>query len=585
MSGSRTLNGHSTAPARAAAGAGDAPLRTDGPDVIAATTSLPRFATFLQLSASLLWIPQAAAIAFAIGNVANAASARAAILPALCVLVLGVVRAALERAGAILAYDAARAGLSALRGRAAAAIATRSPLDASRPSSGLVASTLTEQADAIVPYLARFQPLRIRAAVVPLIIFGFVFAFSWVAALVLLMAAPVIPIFMALIGWQAKAVSERQLARMGDMNAFLLDRLRGLATIRAFEAVDATALQLRANAEDLRTSTMAVLRVAFLSSAVLELFAALGVALVAVYIGFHFLGELNFGAWGEKLTLAQGLFILLLAPAFFEPLRDLSAAWHDRAAGQAGLEALERNTRGGTQIVGNVESTADGSSGPLSVQVDGLAFRHAGSAVDTFADFDLSIRPGEHVAVMAPSGGGKSTLLALVAGLASPDAGTIRLGSKPLNHANAARLRTRIAWLGQPPHIFSGTLASNIALGRPHLRKPEIARALEVARLGDVAARRGSAPIGENGDGLSGGEALRLALARAAAGPRPGLILVDEPTAHLDRETADELTERLIAVAQGATLVVATHDPALAVRMDRVVRLPAIDAPTQQVPA
>lgn len=585
MSGSQPLNGHSMATARAAAGAGDAPLRTDGPDAIAATISLPRFSTILQLSASLLWIPQAAAIAFAIGNVANAASARAAILPALGVLVLGVLRSALERAGATRAYDAARAHLSTLRARAAAAVAIRSPLDSSRPSSGLVASTLTEQADAIVPYLARFQPLRIRAAVVPLVIFGFVFAFSWVAALVLLMAAPVIPIFMALIGWQAKAVSERQLARIGDMNAFLLDRLRGLATIRAFEAVDATALQLRANAEDLRTSTMAVLRIAFLSSAVLELFAALGVALVAVYIGFHFLGELNFGAWGEKLTLAQGLFILLLAPAFFEPLRDLSAAWHDRAAGQAGLEALERNTRGGMQIVGNVESAADGSSGPLSVEIDGLAFRHAGTALDIFADFALSIRPGEHVAVMAPSGGGKSTLLALVAGLASPDAGTIRIGGEPLYHENAARLRTRIAWLGQPPHIFSGTLAGNIALGRPQLGKVEIDRALKVARLGEVAARRGAATIGENGDGLSGGEALRLALARAAAGPRPGLILVDEPTAHLDRETADELTERLIAVAQGATLVVATHDPALAARMDRVVGLPAIAAPIQQVPA
>ncbi|WP_082675858.1 thiol reductant ABC exporter subunit CydD [Pannonibacter phragmitetus] len=576
MSVSGNTSAQATITACAASDAGDDPsVRAASPPASTTRPDLPRFAAALQISASLLWIPQAAAIAFAIGNIADGAPAQAAILPALCVFVIGILRAALERAGATRAYDAARAHLSTMRARAAAAVATRSPLDALRPSSGLVASTLTEQADAIVPYLARFQPLRISAAVVPPIILGFVFVFSWVAALALLMAAPVIPIFMALIGWQAKAASERQLTRMGNMNAFLLDRLRGLATIRAFDAVDSTALRLRANAEELRTSTMAVLRVAFLSSAVLELFAALGVALVAVYVGFHFLGELNFGAWGGKLTLAQGLFVLLLAPAFFEPLRDLSSVWHDRAAGQAGLEALDRITRGGTKIVGGPESTAVEVSGALSVWIDGLTFRHAESANATLSDFALSIDPGEHVAVMAPSGGGKSTLLALVAGLSSPDNGIVRLGGEPMNHASAAHLRACIAWLGQPPHIFSGTLRSNITLGRPGIGRRDVAHATEAAHIAHLAAQRGHAMIGENGAGLSGGETLRLALARAAVGIRPGLILVDEPTAHLDSVTATEITDRLLAIAEGTTLVVATHDPALAARMDRVVMLPA----------
>lgn len=535
----------------------------------------PRTAVALQSVASLLWLPQAALIAYAIGSISDSAPAQLAILPALGIFLLGVLRAALDRAGIAGAYDAARVHLSMLRSQAAASVATRSPLDAARPSSGLVASTLTEQADAIVPYLARFQPLRMRAAIVPLVIFGVVFAFSWVAALVLLIATPVIPLFMALIGWQAKAASEKQLVRMGDMNAFLLDRLRGLSTIRAYGAVDRTASQLRADAENLRNSTMAVLRIAFLSSAVLELFAALGVALVAVYIGFHFLGELNFGAWGGKLTLAQGLFILLLAPAFFEPLRDLSSVWHDRAAGQAGLEALEGIVASGSEIVGHVEhETGEPLVGPLSVEVECLSFHHADSSSRVFEELTFSIRPGEQVAIMAPSGGGKSTLLALLAGLAVPESGIIRLGGEPLNDANAARLRAGMAWLGQPPHIFSGTLAGNVTLGRDNIGKEAIAQAMDIARIAPLAAQRGPSPIGESGVGLSGGEALRLALARAACGSRPALILVDEPTAHLDSTTAAEITERLLAIADGATLVVATHDPALAARMERIVTLP-----------
>ncbi|RIV85481.1 thiol reductant ABC exporter subunit CydD [Aurantiacibacter xanthus] len=544
---------------------------------------IPRLAIALQTAASLLWIAQAALIAIAIGTIADDAGAQAAAWPAAGVFALGLVRAALERAGTTRAYDVARSYLSALRARAAVAVAGRSPLDITRPSSGLVASVLTEQASAIVPYLARFGPLRFRATVVPVAILAIVFVFSWVAALVLLVAAPVIPIFMALIGWRAKAASETQLERVGDMNAFLLDRLRGLATIRAFGAVNRTADSVRANAEDLRISTMAVLRIAFLSSAVLELFASLGVALVAVYVGFHYLGELNFGAWGEKLTLAQGLFILLLAPAFFEPLRDLSSVWHDRAAGEASLEALERLAVPGPAIVGALESVAASEEGPLSVEVVDLAFRHAGTRHPVLDGLNLSIRAGEHVAFMAPSGSGKSTFLALLAGLAEPHAGAILLGGEPMDEANAARLRARIGWLGQPPHIFSGTLASNIALGRPALGRKEIDHAAMLAQIGPLAARRGGAPIGEGGAGLSGGEALRLALARAAAGSRPGLILVDEPTAHLDRATAHEITERLLALAQESTLIVATHDPTLAARVDRIIACPT--GALAQVPA
>ena len=533
-------------------------------------------AAVLQTAASLLWIPQAALLSMAVGNMAAGADAGAAVLPAAGIALIGVMRALLERSGARLAFDAARRHLATLRETAIDAVASRSPLDATRPSSGLVASTVAEQAEAVVPYLARFQPLRFKALAVPLVILAFILPISWTAALVLLVAAPLIPVFMALIGWQAREASERQLAETGSMNAFLLDRLRGLATIRTLGAVDRTALRLRAEAESLRGRTMAVLRIAFLSSAVLELFAALGVALVAVYVGFHLLEQLPFGAWGTKLSLAEGLFILLLAPAFFEPLRDLSSAWHDRAAGEAALGALAAASAPGPAMPGRSgETPREIAMGPVGVRIEDLRFRHAGQTGLVFDGFNLDIGPGEKVAIMAPSGGGKSSLLALVAGLATAEAGSIRIGGQPLHEGSAARLRAGMGWIGQTPHIFAGTLATNVSLARPGIGAAQIARAFVVARLDALALRRGAALIGEDGAGLSGGEALRLAIARAAATQGAGLILADEPTAHLDGETADAVTRSLLALSEGRTLIVTTHDPVLAGRMDRIIDLEA----------
>lgn len=531
-------------------------------------------ALVLQASASLLWIPQAGLLSLSVGAIAAGAGFHAALWPALGIFLLGAARAIADGAGARLAFHDARLRLSALREKAIETVASASPLDTRRAASGLVASTLAEQAEAVVPYVAKFRPARVKAMIVPLVILACVFALSWTAALILLMAAPLIPIFMALVGWRAKEASERQLAEMGDMNAFLLDRLRGLATIRSFDAVDSTAARLRHNAEDLRHRTMAVLRIAFLSSAVLELFSALGVAMVAVYVGFHLLGELNFGAWGGKLSLAQGLFILLLSPAFFEPLRELSAVWHDRASGKAALEALQKLAAPGRPLPDalGVVPVAETETPPLSVTVEDLRFRFNADAPLVFDAFSLDVKPGERVALLAPSGGGKSTLLALLAGLAKADAGTIRIGGEPMQERTAAKLRSQMAWVSQEPHLFAGTLRSNITLGR-HLDTTTAEKALAAAHLAPLEAARGNIPIGENGLGLSGGEALRLALARAAAAPGAGLILADEPTAHLDRRTACGITQTLLDISNGRTLIVATHDPELASRMDRVIAL------------
>ncbi len=559
------------------------PARTivGGPDTAIPSQRVPqlRNGAILQVIASLIWIPQAALLSMTVGRMATGDAVETAYSYAALILALGIAKSGLDAIGARMSFRQARAFLSDQRWHAVAVIASRSPLDIERPASGFAASVLAEQTEAIVPYLSRFQPARLRATLVPIAILLCVFVYSWAAAFVLLLAAPLIPIFMALIGWRAKAASEAQLVELGSMNAFLLDRLRGLATIRSLRAVDITARRLRADAENLRQRTMAVLKIAFLSSAVLELFAALGVAMVAVYVGFHLLGQLPFGAWGNTLSLGEGLFVLLLAPAFFEPLRDLSAVWHDRAAGEASLEALRGLSNNGAEFLGSKEPSLtfpSRSADPVSIRVEHLSFRYAAGHARVLDDFSLDVKPGEHIALIAPSGQGKSTLLALLAGLAVAESGRIVLGEHLLSEDTAAGMRGRIAWIGQHPHVFAGTLSQNITLGREGVSAEMIRGALARVGLENVARRRGAVSVGESGGGLSGGEASRLALARVAAMPGVGLILADEPTAHLDSETARSITDALCTLARGRTLIVATHDPVLATRMDRIVRLGAI---------
>ncbi|WP_047462110.1 thiol reductant ABC exporter subunit CydD [Rhizobium rhizogenes] len=535
-------------------------------------------AALVQTLASLLWIPQAALLASGIGVIADGHSITATAIPALLVFVLGALRAGLDALGGRLAFRAARAELSRRREIAVTALSARSPMDSNRPASGFAASLIAEQAETIVPYLARFRPAQLKASAVPLAIFICVTPVSWVAALILLFTAPLIPVFMALIGWRAKAASEKQLAETGGLNAFLLDRLRGLATIRALGAVDRTALRLRSDAELLKIRTMAVLKIAFLSSAVLELFAALGVAAMAVYVGFNLLGAIDVGTWSGRLSLTHGLFILLLAPSFFEPLRELSAVWHDRAAGEAALDALDALFGTGMMLPGwRDENTAETSRDHTlpSINISRLRFRHQPERMPVFDDFSLAIAAGEHVALLGESGVGKTTMLSLIAGLVPPESGMIHVGGQRLDDISASALRRRMAWIGQRPHIFAGTMNSNITLGRPEVSPHAVQQAIDLARLRRVATQRGTASIGEGGSGLSGGEALRLAIARAAATPHIDIILADEPTAHLDTETARDITDALLAVARGRTLVVATHDPVLAARMGRVIHIDA----------
>ncbi|MGG6895578.1 thiol reductant ABC exporter subunit CydD [Rhizobium sp. BR 315] len=522
---------------------------------------------------SLMWIGQAAMLAIGVGAISKGGGVADIAVAAAVVAGLGILRAALDAVGGRLAFRAARRELSMHRSAATAALAQRSPLDSGRPASGLAASVLGEQAEAVVPYLTRFRPARMKASVVPLAVLLCILPISWVAALVLAFCAPLIPIFMALIGWRAKAASEQQLAETGGINAFLLDRLRGLATIRALDAVDTTALRLRADAESLRVRTMAVLRIAFLSSAVLEFFAALSVAATAVYVGFSLLGSIDIGTWEGRLTLTQGLFILLLAPAFFEPLRELSAVWHDRAAGEAALAALKELETSQQTILGGSDAKPRPFVGPALIEIEGLVFRHGPERKPVIDHFDLSVAPGEHVALWGASGSGKTTILSLIAGLARHEAGVVRIGGMPLRDDTVDSLRRRMAWIGQSPHVFAGSVMRNVALGRSGIDSDAVAGALGSVGLDRVFTPERVAAIGEGGLGLSGGEAARLALARMMVDEQADIILADEPTAHLDAQTASAITDALLALAKGRILIVATHDPVLAGRLDRIVRL------------
>ncbi len=506
-----------------------------------------RLAALVQALAALIWVPQAWLLAGAVFCLAGSDPQPAQAMQLAMVFAgLGLLRSALDAGGGRLAFRAARGELSRLRAEAVAALGARSPLDPTLPPSGEVAALLAEQAEAVVPYLQRYVPVRWRLMLVPAVILPVVAWHSWVAALILMVAAPLIPLFMALIGIRAKKASEDQLAAVGSMNGLLMDRLRGLSTIRALKAEERVADRIGTLAADVKRRTMAVLRIAFLSSAVLELFSALGVALVAIYVGFTLLGQIDFGTWGQQLGLADGLFILLLAPAFFEPLRELSAVWHDRATGEAALRALSGLSGGAVAAQRTLDPPADGSV----LRLDGVGFAYPGAA-PVVTGIDLVLKQGEKVALFGPSGGGKSTLLALAAGLLHPDRGTV------------ARAGT-VGWIGHLPFMMNASLSANVTLGRPGLAAAPL---LERLLPGHDPARR----VGEGGVGLSGGETLRLALARAIADPGATLILADEPTAHLDAGTAADVIEALLDAAQGRALLVATHDPRLAARMDRVV--------------
>ena len=430
------------------------------------------------------------------------------------------------------------------------------PVAMGQISAGTLAREWLDHTDALHGYFARFLPQMILAVVVPLLVLVTVFSLDWLAGVFLLLSAPLIPVFMALVGMGAEKLNQQHFQTIGRLSGQFLDKVRGLTTLQLFGQTAQAAEILRERSDDYRRVTMKTLRIAFLSSAVLEFFSSVAIAVVAIYIGFGLLGYITYGP-AEDLTLFSGLLVLLLAPEFFQPLRLLSQHYHDRAAAMGAGEELVRRLQ-------NVETAAPAAQGSFQPQSpDLVAVRDLSLAYDrerpVLDRVSLEISKGDVIALTGPSGGGKSSLLYLIAGFMQPDHGNISV-------FGAAPGTQPFGWLGQSPFLVHGTWADNVRLTTPDATDIAIETALRQVGLGDLLNNRKRgiySRITEDGQGLSGGQARRLSLARVFVA-NYDLILLDEPTAGLDSDSEIYILEALHKLAMaGKTLIFATHHQAL----------------------
>jgi len=516
--------------------------------------------------ATLATIAQAGLIAWVVDGVLRHGDDLQAALPALGLL-LGAagVRALAESARESAGIAASQRVRRRLRAELLDQIARLGPVRLKDQPSGALASQVVEQVDALDGYVARFLPQRALALLAPLTLLAAVAVLDWLAALLLLGAAPLIPLFMTLVGMGAERLNRAQFETMQRLAGHFADRVRGLRTLRLFAATASARTEVAAVAERYRVRSLRVLRLAFVSSAVLEFFATVSIALIAIYIGFGLLGSIGFGPASE-LTLFSGLFILLLAPEFFQPLRALAQHYHDRAAALGAAPDL-------MALLARAIPPQPGDDAPppasADVQVAGLAVSHAQRGC-VFTDLTFTASAGTCIAITGPSGCGKSTLLHALAGFIQADAGSVRIAQAGPGRPGWT------AWVDQRPFIQHGTLADNIRLGHPAATEAAIeaaAAAAGVLAFAEALPEGLGARVGEAGLGLSGGQAQRVALARAFVSPAP-VLLLDEPTAGLDADAEAAVSEALTRLTgQGRTVLIATHHPHLCAAADQVVTL------------
>jgi ATP-binding cassette subfamily C protein CydD len=459
----------------------------------------------------------------------------------------------------------------AVRTQLVDAVFAAGPAFTRREESGALGSVVLEQVEALQDFYALYLPQLALAVLVPLTIAAAVFPVSWAAALLLLLTAPLIPCFTVLVGMGAESISQKHFQALGRMSAHFLDVLQGLATLKLFGRSRAEGAEIARVSADYRRRTMSVLRVAFLSSAVLEFFASLSIALAAVYLGMSYLGYFQFGTYGRALTLADGLFILLLAPEFYLPLRELGAHYHARAQAIGAAARIRALATAPPRAAPTGRRILD-IDRPLQLRCTDLWFGYGEGRPPALQGVSLELRTGQSVALVGGSGAGKSTLLFLLMGFLHPDKGEIRVGGVPLAEADLPAWRRCIGWLGQNPVLFHGSIADNIRMGRPEAAADEIRRAAAQAGVLEFARHLPhglEAGVGELGSGLSRGQAQRVALARALL-RNPPVLLLDEPTAGLDAETELRVLDAVDALRADRAVLTVTHRLADIRRADRI---------------
>ncbi|MEU2612697.1 thiol reductant ABC exporter subunit CydD [Micromonospora sp. NPDC007271] len=510
---------------------------------------------------ALLVVGQATALATLLATAVDGRLHR----PALAGFLAAVAaRALVSWAQGTVAARAAATVKAALRADLLGAVGRHGPTWVAGQRAGQLATLAGRGLDALDAYFTGYLPQLVLSVTVPLAVLARIVLADWSSAVIIALTIPLIPIFGALLGWQAQAATERQWRRLSLLGGHFLDMVAGLPTLRAFGRARAQVDVVRRMADGHRQATMKTLRIAFLSALVLELVATLSVALVAVPVGIRLLGG--------GITLSTALLVLLLTPEAYLPLRAAGSRFH---ASMEGLTALDE-----ALTVSAAPAAAAPAAGRRPAPAGSGEIRFEGVTVEyerttALRDVTLTIRPGDRVAVIGPSGAGKSTLLGLLLGFVTPTAGRVTVDGVDLAEVDLDAWRRQVAWVPQRAHLFAGSLADNIRLGASDTPDAALARAVTDAALDEVVAALpdGLATLlGERGHGLSSGQRQRVALARAFLRDAP-LVLLDEPTARLD--TASEAivlaaTRRLVA---GRTALLVAHRPALLEDADRILRV------------
>ena len=525
-----------------------------------ATRGYLGLSTMVGVATVVLVITQAALLAEAIAGVSlgdrDLASLRGPLV-GLAGVIVG--RALLSYLQELAAHRTSAAVKSQLRERLLAHVLRLGPAYLHRERAGELTTLTTRGLDALDAYFARYLPQLLLAAAVPAVVVAWILPVDLVAGLTIAITLPLIPLFMALVGLSTERLNRRQFAALARLGHHLLELIAGLPTLKVFGRARGQARAIRDLTDEQRVLTMRTLRLAFLSSLVLELLATISVALVAVGIGLRVVGG--------SLDLRTALMVLILAPEAYLPLRALGAQYHAAGEGLAAarrvFEVLE------TQPVRPEGTRPAPAHGPVALQDVSVTFAQRDRRA--LAPVSMRLEPGETVAVVGPSGAGKSTLALVLAGLVAPTTGQVLVSDVDLASVDPTQWRRRVAYVPQQPYLFAGTVGSNIDLPGGH-DAAQVEWAAHMAQLDDLPDGV-STVVGEDGAGLSAGQRRRVALARAFLHGGE-LVVLDEPTANLDSATEAELITAIGRLA-GAdrTVVIIAHRPALVAAADRVVHL------------